>query len=149
MTTEHTGVPEPSPSPGKESGFPSGARFELILRRLGFWGRFVGFLNAGTGIIYCLGLFALAVPLVFVGILHVAMGIKLMKSARHFRRILEDDNADELMYALDNLRRYLVFNAVVLSFSFVFLLALVIGLAWYGTLFWELWDSGLDDLVTV
>ena len=149
MITEHTTAPKPSPPPGEDRGFPSGIRFEFILRKLGFWGRFVGFLNTATGIIYCLGIFALAVPLVFVGILQVAMGVKLMRSAWHSRRVLTTDNTEELADALNNLRSYLVFNAIVLSFSFVFLLALVIGLAWYGTFFWELWDTGLDDLVRV
>lgn len=126
---------------------PSGSEFQVVLSRLIFWSRVVGVTSIITGILFLLGIVALILPAVVMGIFLTIMGAKLLSAGSHLRQVLINRSSFSLSEALRKLRSYIFLNGLLLILSVAFIAAFVIWMVTFGGRGWEIWDQSVNHFV--
>lgn len=117
----------------------------LALDKLIKWTKFVGIANIGIGCLYCLTIFVFSLPTVIIGIITIAMGMKLTVAANHLKFAMANNESESLSFALDQLRQYFTINGILLIVTIVFIGVLIILATLFAGFFIELLnESGFD-----
>ncbi|NQU27573.1 MAG: hypothetical protein HQ528_04730 [Candidatus Marinimicrobia bacterium] len=101
---------------------------QLMLEKLATWSKLVAIINIIFGIINCLTIFVMAIPIVVVGVIMILMGTKLNSATAHFRYGLYQKDSESFVEGLNQIRQYLLYNGILLLMT-VILFAVVIIIA--------------------
>ncbi len=101
---------------------------QWMLEKLATWSKVVAIINIIFGIINCLTIFVMAIPIVVVGVIMILMGTKLNSATAHFRYGLYQKDSESFVEGLNQIRQYLLYNGILLLMT-VILFAVVIIIA--------------------
>jgi len=104
---------------------------QWMLEKLATWGKVVAIINIIFGIINCLTIFVMAIPIVVVGVIMILMGTKLNSATAHFRYGLYQKDSASFVEGLNQVRQYLLYNGI-LMLMMVVLLAILIMVALFA-----------------
>ncbi|NQT97224.1 MAG: hypothetical protein HQ562_05740 [Candidatus Marinimicrobia bacterium] len=119
---------------------------QLMLEKLATWGRIVAIVNIIFGIINCLTIFALAIPIVVVGIFMILMGTKLNSAVAHLRYGLYHKDSVSFTMGLDHIRSYLLYNGIMMLMMVTLLIVIIIIALTAGAAFYEIFEEYMGTI---
>ncbi len=119
---------------------------QMMLEKLATWGKIVAIINIIFGIINCLTIFALAIPIVVVGIFMILMGTRLNTAVAHLRYGVYHRDSVSFLQALSNIQAYMLFNGIMLLMMVILMVVVIIIALTVGSAFYEAFDEYISLL---
>ena len=134
----------------KEQNFKLSAQDKLSVDSLYKWSKFVSICTILLGSITSLSIFFLAIPTAIIGIITIAMGVKLNIASNHLRYAIQVNSKESIFIAADHLRQYFTFNGIIIIISMIFFIIIAVIIALFAGAIIEIFNqSGFDYTISI
>ena len=134
----------------KEYNFKLSAQDKLSVDSLYKWSKFVSICTIVLGSITSLSIFFLAIPTAIIGIITIAMGVKLNIASNHLRYAMQVSSKESVFIAADHLRQYFTFNGIIIIISMIFFVIIAVIIALFAGAIIEIFNqSGFDYTISI
>ena len=134
----------------KEQNFKLSAQDKLSVDSLYKWSKFVSICTIVLGSITSLSIFLLAIPTAIIGIITIAMGVKLNIASNHLRYAIQVNSKESIFIAADHLRQYFTFNGIIIIISMIFFIIIAVIITLFAGAIIEIFNqSGFDYTISI
>jgi len=134
----------------KEQNFKLSAQDKLSVDSLYKWSKFVSICTIVLGSITSLSIFLLAIPTAIIGIITIAMGVKLNIASNHLRYAIQVNSKESIFIAADHLRQYFTFNGIIIIISMIFFIIIAVIISLFAGAIIEIFNqSGFDYTISI
>ena len=134
----------------KDYNFKLSTQDKLSVDSLYKWSKFVSICTIVLGSITSLSIFFLAIPTAIIGIITIAMGVKLNIASNHLRYAMQVSSKESVFIAADHLRQYFTFNGIIIIISMIFFVIIAVIIALFAGAIIEIFNqSGFDYTISI
>tara|TARA_B100001248_G_scaffold119128_1_gene89040 strand:+ start:109 stop:531 length:423 start_codon:yes stop_codon:yes gene_type:complete len=134
----------------KQDNFKLSAQEKLSVDSLYKWSKFVSICTIVLGSITSLSIFLLAIPTAIIGIITIAMGVKLNIASNHLRYAIQVNSKESIFIAADHLRQYFTFNGIIIIISMIFFIIIAVIISLFAGAIIEIFNqSGFDYTISI
>ena len=120
-----------------------------ILSGLAKWSKIVGVFHIVLGILYCLSIFLLIIPAVIMGAFFILLGTRLTNASAHLNYCLQEPEAETIIHAFDNMRKYMFLNGIMFIVMFILVLIIFAVILVFGIALFDIFSEMTDSYVAV